>query len=138
MQRPIDRLFGAVTFAEAGEPQAALDLLDGRRVVLALGDAPPAASTLRYVLNCCPRVQAGLDILHPSSLRPWRLRGLLQALSGGGVSWRQLPFDGDVQQAVTARLQGDAPVIFVILDRALNPRPETAPWNALGCPVVVP
>lgn len=110
----------------------------GRRVVLVLGESPPSASTRRYVLNCCPRVQAGLDILYPSGLQSWRLRGLLRALAGSGVRWRALPFEGDVRHAVAARLRGDMPVIFVVLDRALSAYPAAAPWKTLGCPVVMP
>lgn len=129
----LERLFTAITFAEAGEHETARQLAEPRRIVLALGAQAPGAATVIYARNACLRMGAALDILYAAALAGSALDAFTTALRAAGVASRHYAVDGDLGQAVNAHVHGDGSVVCVVADPTLK-----ASWKGIDCPLVVP
>jgi hypothetical protein len=137
-----DEIFTAATFAEAGEPDAALALLHAHGAVLAA--ASPACldePLLDSALRLCRRIGAGLELLMTDTAGPRVAppEALARRLAASGVP-HHFGTAREPLAAAAVRFAREHPhVRMVVVDgREAPPRPAArSPWNRLTCPLVV-
>lgn len=144
----IEREMAAISFAEEGEFSAARDMLkEERRVLLAVRGGRVDDKTLRYALNTCKRVGAGLDILSVSpgaTLNP-ALTGFLKELDDEKIAYAVTITKGCLKQRIIEHTEAKKNVLFAVIEseesididcRGSDPHLPEA-WQNLKCPLVV-
>ena len=141
MGSTLDRWFGAVTFAEAGELETARQILTPQRnILLALKDDQPEAKVLACAANLCKRVNAQLDVLvvPPGRERNSGLGKFLGELSASGIASQLTQRDGTLGNEILRYVRERRQVLFVVIDSLASWGGKgTRPWEKLECPLVV-
>ena len=119
----VEDLLAAVSFAEAGESEAARSFLkDGRRVLLALKAGWIDLKTLKYAMNLSQRVGARLDILYvaaqdgPRSAEDQQLRLLETELKSTGVPYHVAHRTGGLRQATIDYTNQEKDILFAVVE----------------------
>jgi hypothetical protein len=151
LKRIMDRAenaMAAASFAEEGQFDSARQMLkEERRVLLAVRQHRIDQRTLRYALNTCRRVDAGLDILYVSvsgAIDPV-LEGILSGLRASGILYRLIQRTGCMKQAIIDYTDSKKEVLFVVIESSDNldvdcsarDRKLSESWSNLKCPLVV-
>jgi hypothetical protein len=148
MMDRIEDTLAAVSFAEEGEFETAKEILNQeRRVLLALRDSRIDGKTLRYAMNTCKRVKAGLDILYVSSseLMDSILDRFQADLKDNDVPCRLIHKNGCLKQAIIDYTNAQKEVLFAVIESSDNldvecsgkDRRLSESWKNLRCPLVV-
>jgi hypothetical protein len=148
MMNRIEDTLAAVSFAEEGEFETAKKILnEERRVLLALRDSRVDSKTLRYAMNTCKRVGAGLDILYVSSsgLMDSILDRYQAELRDNDVPFRLIRKSGCLKQAIIDYTNTQKEVLFAVIESSDHLDVECAgknrrlaeSWKNLRCPLVV-
>lgn len=135
MSERFQRFMAAAAFAESGETETALEILDAPKktttVLLAVGGSYINKEAFRYAVNLCRRMDASLDVLHvvPEecahnaesgriSLEGYsaEIGKLLQEASKNRVSVHLSVTVGDVDREVCAYAKDNREVVAVVLD----------------------
>ena len=151
-RKKIDDLLSAVTFAEAGEFEAARTIMsEGRKVLLALKEGQIDAKTLKYALNTAKRIGAHLDILYVTAAGRSAvnvdslLRHFESELMTEGIRYRMVQKTGCLKQQIIDYTNNEQEILFVViespnsLDLDCNKKDKTLSelWQKLKCPLVV-
>src|SRR4030042_2726966 len=90
--KKLEDIMTASTFAEAGEFEAAREILkEGRRVLLAMREGEGERKALKYAMNTCKRIGADMDILYLSSAESSEnpmLKQFFSELQSEGIHYR--------------------------------------------------
>lgn len=148
----IEKALTAGSFAEEGAfGQAEEFLKQERRVLLAVRRGQVDAGTLKYALNTCKRVKAGLDILYlsrdhaPAAAGDPLLGNFLSELRADGIEHAVTYRTGCMKQEIIDYTNAKGSVLFVViessegLDVDCNGRDRklSGLWQDLRCPLVV-
>jgi hypothetical protein len=141
MNKRLDALFSAVTFAEAGEFATAQEFVEPRRhVLLALNEEQCTARALNCAANLCQRVEAGLDLLLVSGEpKPADVPAPLAELEAKGIPYRVLRRTGKLGAEVLRHVREHRDVLFVVIDTLASwgAHRSERPWERLACPLVI-
>jgi hypothetical protein len=148
MMDRVENVMAAASFAEEGQFESARQMLnEERRVLLAVRQHRIDHKTLKYALNTCRRVDAGLDILYVSASGAADpvLEGFLSQLNTEGFLYRVIKRTGCMKQAIIDYTGSQKEVLFVVIessdnldvDCSLRNRRLSDSWNKLKCPLVV-
>ncbi len=135
-----DDFFVAVTFAEAGERDAALAHLHERGAVLAVASAPYlGAPLLECALGLCRRIGAGVEVLVAGADSADAAAAAEAGLRRSGVPYRIVAAREAVAPAAVRFARDNAHVRLVVVDgREVPPRSRgRGEWTHLACPLVV-
>ncbi len=138
----------AAAFAEAGEFEAAREVLkEERRVLLALRENQIDNNTLKYVVNTCKRTGAKLDILYISASEKIQpiFEQYLKDLEKEGIHFRLVQRKGCLKQQIIDYVNSKKEIIFAVtgssdkLDVACKGTDGklSEAWQHLKCPLVV-
>lgn len=136
----------AITFAEAGEFDAAKETLKGeKRVLLAVRENHLGDKTSRYAVNTCRRIGAGLDILYVSAegVLSAALERLTAELKKEAIGFRIVKKTGCLKQQIIDYTGEKSEIQFVItessdsLDVDCKTKKQSDAWKNLRCPLVV-
>lgn len=138
----IETLLTAATFAEAGEPGMAGDMLaSGRQVLLGVREDRVEDHALACAINLCKRVNAGLDILFVSAGDdlPARLSRFFNELAAAGIGYRLQRGHDQLGREISRHVRSRGSIAFVVIDSLESWGDDHAaePWRELGCPLVV-
>ena len=139
----------ATAFAEAGEFDAAKEILSENRViVLILTGKETDKESLRYALNACRRLNAAMEILYaPAKDDGNHINQLLMELKNENIPCMIRKVKGCIKEEVLERTRKNADVLFVVVEFSndLNVYCKDGDvsdiypgfLNRLGCPLVV-
>ena len=144
----IEKAMMAVSFAEEGEFGAAREIMkEERRVLLGLRQGLIDRKTLKYAVNTCKRVGAGLDILFVSSpeYKDPVLEAFLSELKRDGIHYRLIHKSGCLKQEIIDYTNTRKEVLFVVIESSDNLEVDckgkgkrlSESWQNLKCPLVV-
>lgn len=149
LQKKIETLMSAITFAEEGEFETAKAMMKTRkRVLLALRNNRIDRKTCTYAMNTCTRIGIDLDILlvgndteEPlaSTLHPF-----LEQLKAASISYKLSQKTGCLKQAILDHIDEGDNILFVVIEsqgsldsNCAKDRHLTDTWQKLQCPLVV-
>lgn len=135
-----DDFFVAVTFAEAGERDAALAHLHERGAVLAAASAPfLSGALLDSAVSLCRRMGAGVEVLVAGAGTPEAAAAAEKDLRRSGVPYRVVTAPEALAPAAVRFARDNAHVRLVVVDgREVPPRSRgRGEWTHLACPLVV-
>lgn len=149
----VQRSLEAAAFAEENDHSGARRLLrESRRVLLALRGLEGDERTMRYALNTCRRVGAGLDVLCVAdrALADEELRRalapFLARLAEAGIPCRASSTAGCIKEQIIRYAEAHPEVSFVVVESAGvidrgcgadDQRKLSRLWNRMSCPLVV-
>jgi len=147
LNKKIEDLLSAISFAEAGEFETAKEILrENRRVLLALRGGQIDQKTLKYTLNTCKRIGANLDILYFSSeTDDLILEQFLKELENEGIQYMLVKKKGGYfKQEIIDYANGRKEIVFVAIespdsldDCKGKHKGLSDLWQNLQCPLVV-
>ena len=148
MQKKIEDLMAAVSFAEEGDDKTAREFLrEPRRVLLAVRKGQADRNTFRYAMNTCKRIGAGLDILYVSSSGTENSvpDEYLAALAKEGIDYRLVRRSGCLKQAIIDYTTSQREIVFAVTESTENLEADcrgkgkglSEAWQKLQCPLVV-
>lgn len=149
IMKEIESAMMAVTFAEAGEFETAREIINkNRKVLLGINDADIKA--LKYSINICQRIDAGLDILFVSepkriSYAAELLKRFKSELDKEDIYYRITQKSGHLKQEIVDYTMNRSEILFVVvgssseIDIDFNKCDNklSSSWEKLKCPLVV-
>ena len=145
-----EKLFEAVTFAEAGEFETSRQMLkEERRVLLAVSEGRVERRILRYALNTCKRIGADLDVLYISKdgsgdISDPVMKTLFADMEKDGIRCEMIIRNGCMKQLVIDRTRERKDILFVVIESAEAADMECGKdkrlsdsWDNLQCPLVM-
>ena len=147
LMRQFQEIMSATAFAEAGEFDAAKDILRKRRkVLLVLTGMETDMKAARYALNTSRRIGAGIEILYlaKSDAEQIFLERYMKELKAKGVDYQITQCEGSVKDGIAGFIEKEKDIQFVVIDSAdlglRSARDQKAAleeWERLKCPVVL-
>jgi hypothetical protein len=148
VNKKIEDLMAAISFAEEGELETARELLkEDRRVLLALRKGCMDRKTFRYAVNTCKRIRASLDVLYvsPSEGEDPELEQYISELRDEEIDYRLVRRSGCLKQAIVDYTASRKEILFAVTESAENldmdckskGRGLSEAWRNLRCPLVV-
>jgi hypothetical protein len=148
MMERVEDAMAAVSFAEEAEFETARDMLrKERRVLLAVREKQIDNKTLKYAMNTCKRVAAGLDILYISSSDAVDsvLDLFMKGLEEEGILYKLIRKTGCLKQAIIDYTDARKQILFVVIkssdsldvDCTGKDKKLSDSWKNLKCPLVV-
>lgn len=147
LQKKLEDLMSAVSFAEEGEVETAREFLrEERRVLLALRRGQVDRKTFLYAVNICKRVNAKLDVLYisPGGVQDPVLERGLADLGEQGIEHRLVRKEGCLKKAIIDYTNTEKGVLFVVTESSDNLEVDcgggkglSGAWQKLRCPLVV-
>jgi hypothetical protein len=145
----MEDLFAAAAFAEAGEFETAREMLkEERRILFAVKNGQIDKKTLKYAINTCKRIGAGLDIMYlisDGSNIDSKLKDFQLELEKEGIEYRLMKRDGSLRHEIVDYTDSNKDVLFVVIESSDDMEPEhkgnkrklSESWKNLKCPLVV-
>ena len=141
-------MLSAVSFAEEGEFESAKEFMrEERRVLLAVRSGQLDRKTIRYALNTCKRIGAGLDILYitPSEVTDPVLEEGFSELEREGINYRIVRKNGCLKQEIIDYTTSKNEILFAVTESSENLDVDckehgkrlSEAWRNLKCPLVV-
>lgn len=149
LNKKIEDLLSAISFAEAGEFETAREILkENRRVLLALRSRHIDQKTLKYTINTCKRIGANLDILYVSlpAADDSILKQFLKELEGEGIQYVLVKKESScLRQEIIDYTNERKEIVFVVIessdslddDHKIKGKGLSELWRNLNCPLVV-
>ncbi len=148
LQKKIEDIMSAVSFAEEGEFATARELVkEERRILLAIRAGQVDRKTFRYAVNTCKRIGAKLDVLYisPSSAEDTLLDQCLADLHEQGIDYRLIRKSGCMKQEIIDYTSAKKDVVFAVTESSENLDVDckgkgkglSEAWQNLKCPLVV-
>lgn len=148
LQKKIEDIMSAVSFAEEGEFEAARELVkEQRRILLAVRTGQVDRKTFRYAINTCKRIGAKLDILYisPAGSEDHRLDQCLSDLKESGIDYRLIKKSGCMKQEIIDYTSAKKDIVFAVTESSDNLEVDckgkgkglSEAWQNLKCPLVV-
>ena len=148
LQKKIEDIMSAVSFAEEGEFDTARNILkEERRILLAVRTGQIDRKTFRYAANTCKRIGARLDVLYvsPSEADEPLLNQCLSDLKESGVDYRLIRKSGCLKQAIIDYTTLKKEIVFAVTESSDNLEVDckgkgkglSDAWEKLKCPLVV-
>jgi K+-sensing histidine kinase KdpD len=148
LMKNIEDTMSAVAFAEAGEHEAAREMLKGQKtVLLAISDRAFDSNALTYALNISERIKANLEILYVSDSDRDRkgLNNFLSEVNKVGFRFSLVMKKGCVKKAIFEYTDKRSEILFVVVGAALelnigcevSEKVFSKAWKRLKCPLVV-
>ena len=118
-----------------------------RRIALVCNGRGPSDDAVRYALNACESLGAGLDLLHfsPPDAKDVSLESLLPGLAARGIDFHVLAPGGDERRELLRYANETTDTLFVVIDSkswksisttGSSRRGTLSPWDS-QCPLVV-
>ncbi|MEO5360126.1 MAG: hypothetical protein H7843_06705 [Nitrospirota bacterium] len=152
LNKKLDNIFTAITFAEAGEHDYARELMNEKRnILLVIKESEIEKKTLTYAINTCMRLKAAIDILYVSEgtvtdpVADPVIDQFCNNLKSEGISYTFNKVTGTLKQAVVDYTKGNSDVLCVIMESpeesaADSKRKDKAmaeTWKSINCPLVL-
>jgi hypothetical protein len=148
LQKKIEDIMSAVSFAEEGEFETARKLVkEERRILLAVRTGQMDRKTFRYAANTCKRIGASLDVLFisPSDAEDDILDQCLSDLKESGINYRLIRKSGCLKQAIIDYTTVKKEIVFAVTESSDNLDVDckssgkrlSDAWDNLKCPLVV-
>lgn len=148
LQKKIEDIMSAVSFAEEGEFVTARELIkEERRILLAVRAGQVDSKTFRYAANTCKRIGAKLDVLYisPSSSDDPLLNQCLADLKEQGIETRLIRKNGCMKQEIIDYTSAKKDIVFAVTESSDNLDVDckgkgkglSEAWQNLKCPLVV-
>lgn len=146
--RKIEKTMSAISFAEEGEFETARELIkEDRQVLLGIRHGEIEDRTLKYALNTCKRIGAGLDILFvssPGATDP-ALERFISELQKESIKYRLVRKSGCLKQEIIEHTNARKEILFVVIESSDNLDTDckgshkrlSESWQNLKCPLVV-
>jgi hypothetical protein len=146
--KKIEDIMSAVSFAEEGDFNTAREILKKeKRVLLAANNGNIDYRALKYAVNTCKRISAGLDILIVSSRSEnnSKLKQTLNELETEGIKHMVSEREGCLKQAIVDYTNSEKDILFVVIEStdeletgcAAKTKKLSEAWQRLRCPLVV-
>ena len=143
----IEEIMSAITFAEAGEPEKAMEFLKDRKtVLLAVSERFLDKNVLKYAMNISRRIEAGIDILYlagPDAKNP-ELEDFASSAEKDGIRCRIVHREGCMKKAILDYTEKRSGILFTVVGSTpeldIECRAEGSlsdAWKRLKCPLVV-
>src|SRR3990172_4167372 len=141
-------LMSAISFAEAGEHEKAMEFLKGRdTVLLAISDMVFDRSIFKYALNLSRRIRACIDILYLTKveMNGQHIREFMSEAAKEGIRCSLIKKEGCMKKAILEYTEKRKEILFVVVGSTpeLDIECKTAEkslsdaWKRLKCPLVV-
>jgi hypothetical protein len=148
LQKKIEDLMSAVSFAEEGEFETARELIkEKRRILLAVRMGQVDRKTFRYAINTCKRIGADLDVLYisPSDAQDPLLDQCLADMKGENIDYRLIRKSGCLKQEIIDYTSAKKEIVFAVTESSDNLDVDckgkgkglSEAWQNLKCPLVV-
>ncbi len=148
LQKRIEEIMSAVSFAEEGEFDTARNILkEERRILLAVRTGQMDRKTFRYAANTCRRIKAGLDVLYisPSEAEEPLLGQCLSELKESGIDYRLIRKSGCLKQDIIDYTTLKKEIVFAVTESSESLDVDckgkgkglSDAWENLKCPLVV-
>lgn len=149
LNKKIEDVMSAISFAEEGEFETARQMLkEEKRILFAVKNGQIDKKTLRYAINTCKRIGAGLDIMYlssDSSKIGLKLKDFQSGLEKEGIHCRLIKRDGYLRQEIVDYTSSNKEVLFVVIESSDDIEHEhkgnegrlSESWKNLKCPLVV-
>src|SRR4030043_1470854 len=126
--KKLEDIMTASTFAEAGEFEAAREILkEGRRVLLAMREGEVERKALKYAMNTCKRIGADMDILYLSATNTDGnpvLKEFFSELQREGITYRLIQKIGRLREEIKKYTDSERRIHFVVVES-----PAVDRWN---------
>ncbi|MBF0319109.1 MAG: hypothetical protein HQL01_04810 [Nitrospirae bacterium] len=148
LNRKLNNIFSAITFAEADDHGYARELMNEKRnILLAIKESEIERKTLTYAINTCKRIRATLDILYVSegtNTDPI-VEQFFNELKAEGISYTFTRGSGTLKQSVMEYSKGNSDVLCVIIESPEEPATDqkkkekgmSETWKNINCPLVL-
>lgn len=144
--KKLENIMTAVSFAEAGEFETAVETVkEQRKILLALSGAQSDASAFKYAMNSCVRMEAALEILYVAQLSRDVIKKYRSELKRKGVDYRLIKKSGSLEEAVKNHAGMKRDILFVVVEVSEDVNIHSKKtdkiianaWDNLKCPLVV-
>jgi hypothetical protein len=146
--KKLEDLLSAAAFAESGEFETAMELLEGnKKVLLVLTGRESDTKSLDYALSIARRTDAGLEVLSTSTTsQTSKIMDLCkQETTRNSVSLRSVKARGCVRDALFAHMKKRRDIICVVIESTETLRTDCSHggksldgiWEKLGCPLAL-
>ena len=143
------KVMAATSFAEAGEFETARRMLPGnknanKKVLLGIDSSASIEETIRYALNICHRLGAGLEVLHLVGDKREATRKLPGVFSQATerIQYHPLYSENSLEEKVADFVKDRRDILFVVLNPDQEKERQGTQFSRLlkklKCPVVVP
>jgi K+-sensing histidine kinase KdpD len=138
----------AAAFAEAGEHEAAKEVLRSRKtVLLAISDRMFDRNAFKYALNISKRIDASLEILYITETEKEKtgLKDFMSEVKKEGFKFSLIMKSGCVKKAILDYTDKRGDIIFVVvgsipeleIECTSDEKTLSDAWKRLKCPLVV-
>ena len=145
--KQLEEIMSAAAFAEAGEQDAALRILHGRKkVLLVLTGEETDIKAAKYALNLCNRIKVGMEILYitRSNEEKASLHEYLKELQAKGIEYEVTECRESLKEAIMRFIQKERGIQFVVVDShdlgiesEREARKTLEEWEKMECPLVL-
>ncbi len=142
--KKLEDILAAAAYAEAGEFETARETLkEQRTILLALSGATSDKNALRYAVNACKRIGAGLEIMYNPEAKN-SLKQLQPELKKEEISFSSIKRNGRLEEEVQNYTTANRLILFVVMeipseDSLYNKKVRNnfaESWKNLKCPLV--
>jgi hypothetical protein len=145
--KQFEEIMSSAAFAEAGETDTAIKILNERRkVLLVLTGEETDMKAARYALNICKRIRVGIEILYITKNNdeiPF-LEAYLKELQTKGIEYQVRRYKESMKEEIIKFLEKEKGIQFVVIDShdleidSESDKPGVLKkWERLNCPLVL-
>jgi hypothetical protein len=145
--KQFEEIMSATAFAEAGEYDTAIKILNERRkVLLVLTGKETDMNAARYALNICKRIGIGLEILYitRNNDEVSSLEEYLKELKIKGIEYEVIQSRESMKEDIIRFIEKEKGIQFVVIDSQdlgfdskRDEKKTLEKWEKLNCPLVL-